>query len=757
MRRRCARALVAFAVAVTVAGCRDDGSAATGSAPVHTTRVATSSAPALSPSVVVAPSAATAAATIPATTRVTPAPAPSLTQVPLPPVKAAGPPPAVLAEQTVALDATLISSTEGLVLLESCRGVACVYRIDASHDGGRTWHQSVVITGDQRGRPAEGGGILSEVSAIDSRHFLVTGLQTWLTSDGGLHWKRIWLTTWGTMVARDHDWLDLGAPRPDDPPLTVDELRAGECTFGVDRLTETGRLQPLTTERYCGSYPPASSGDAVWTAAIRGRGDPVGLVSGDDGQHWRQTLLPRPCYVPSVAYEKGSTTLYGVCEVSADPSTPELVFRSTDRGRHWTKLGLGPSLGVYERLLVPSAHLMWRWAAGHGVYRSVDGGKHWSVVQADRSRAAKTPLLQAFSASGRTAWVIAPPVAGAYPVVHVTRDGGDTWSASTLPAAPVSTVVSAAVLGSRHVAVLARSCTAQVWSWSVELSRDDGASWRQSPAIATSRAEGPHCGDPISEPVDRLLAVDLQHLYAYGHQGVWFSATGGLSWQKSAVSGEVLRAAAVPAGLWALTDAGRLALVGLSGGVETRALPRRAGHPVELAAIGSDIVVATPETVWTVDLWRSTDLGRSWRATAPLPCPPTYAPNELESAAGAMWWSCLGGAWTGSVPKALYRSADAGAHWMRAGPLEVRGGALTLAGTGSILWRYGASLFRSTDGGRRWVPVLRDVVDGQLAEIATFAAGAERAWMFWTPLGASRQSALKTRDGGSNWQPIQIP
>jgi photosystem II stability/assembly factor-like uncharacterized protein len=112
-------------------------------------------------------------------------------------------------------------------------------------------------------------------------------------------------------------------------------------------------------------------------------------------------------------------------------------------------------------------------------------------------------------------------------------------------------------------------------------------------------------------------------------------------------------------------------------------------------------------------VWVTTDAGRRWSVTRPLPNLPAGACSsgtQLLSAQSTLWLLCVGEAAGMSSPVSLYRSLDGGARWFAVwhatSPLTaVLGWGMTSGGTGVLTFFYpgpGVRYATSRDDGHHW-------------------------------------------------------
>lgn len=136
----------------------------------------------------------------------------------------------------------------------------------------------------------------------------------------------------------------------------------------------------------------------------------------------------------------------GEADMRSDIQQGEGMFKSTDGGQSWARIGLPGTRQIGKILVDPKdANVVWVAALGHpygpnidrGVFKSTDGGKTWAkVLFIDKDTGAidlamdpsdpKT-VLAAMWQTRRPPWSIYPPSSGPGSGLYKTTDGGSTW------------------------------------------------------------------------------------------------------------------------------------------------------------------------------------------------------------------------------------------------------------------------------------------------------------------------------------------
>ncbi len=296
--------------------------------------------------------------------------------------------------------------------------------------------------------------------------------------------------------------------------------------------------QPITGEFWSGNdfasgrvvslAPHPSDPDIVYAASASG-----GIwKTTDGGTTWRPktdelAILNHGC----VALDPSDPeTIYAGTGEYTTQSTGDGLFRSTDGGETWARIGTAAQVGgrCSEVIVDPTDPLTIHVTGGAGYVRSTDGGASWQTLRA--------------GAASDLAMKTGDPnvlLLGAHGVgVFRSTDGGDTWNPVTngLPTTDVARIVFAAGVSSPQTMYTAIVNTASGLR-GLYVSTDSGQSW-------TQRTNTPSFPSPQGW-YDVFLGVDPANanlLYAggvfpsYAVAGVIKSTNGGQSWTDVTVS-----------------------------------------------------------------------------------------------------------------------------------------------------------------------------------------------------------------------------
>jgi photosystem II stability/assembly factor-like uncharacterized protein len=573
-----------------------------------------------------------------------------------------------------------------------------------SIDGGVSW------------TPILGGNAVSNVAVDPTRPgtiYLATdrgGLQK--SIDGGAHWTvlepatfgaqaiavdpvraaRVYVGTTSSGVWRSTDggasWQPASVPLPTGAARNVNRLalsRAAGLLYagtgtGVFKSTDAGVSWQAASHGLAAGAVRAlavapSDPKTVYASLDNGRLKTV-FRSRDGGASWQQTTGPslpgNGARVVALAVSPRSPTLLWA------GTAPNGLFRSADAGAHWAPAGLPPQVFSVEAIAVaPSApNILYAGVFDQGsdpggVYASTDGGVSW--------------IRRNQGLDGLDAQTVAVPP-GSPGVIYAGLDlqglyrsanSGQRWARVTLPGAPAA----GTPLVDFEIAPSADStfyALALSWLWQ---STDAGAAWTE---VSSGESDDPYL---------RLLRVDPADPFR-----LW--GAGELS-----VSG-LPRVQTVP--LLRSTDGGdSWATVPTPDlGCEIFDLQFALSSPATLYVAGAKSADSINFCKLTQgSLFRSTDDGATWTEADSGLAAPSITALAVDPLDPRLVYAGTGGEYVFDNGDGVWKSADGGLTWTRAGE-ALQGRTITAlalsAGTG-VLWaaNHGA-IFRSADGGATW-------------------------------------------------------
>ncbi|HEY6147428.1 MAG TPA: hypothetical protein VIZ69_07005, partial [Thermoanaerobaculia bacterium] len=218
----------------------------------------------------------------------------------------------------------------------------------------------------------------------------------------------------------------------------------------------------------------------------------------------------------------------GEADMRSDISYGNGMYRSSDAGRTWKRIGLADTRQIGRILVDPSdAHLVYVAALGHaygpnperGVFRSRDGGEHWTrVLHRDDDTGAidlamdprnSRTILAALWQTRRPPWNTYPPSNGAGSGLYRSDDGGDTWRpivGSGLPSEKLGRIgLAFAPSDARRVYALVDAKEGGLYA-----SEDGGTSWKRASADPRIWERGWYFGGITVDPknADVVYACD---------------------------------------------------------------------------------------------------------------------------------------------------------------------------------------------------------------------------------------------------------
>jgi photosystem II stability/assembly factor-like uncharacterized protein len=300
----------------------------------------------------------------------------------------------------------------------------------------------------------------------------------------------------------------------------------------------------------------------AWASGTRG----TFLWTDDGGTTWHPGTVPGATSLDFRAVKALSLDTAYVMAAGQDTAR---IYRTTDRGAHWTLQYDDTSKGAFLDAIAffDARHALALGDPMNGrfvVLETADGGAHWTRIP-DAGLPPALPGEGAFAASGtslvtcgaRDAWFATGGAAVSR--VFRSRDGGRTWTASETPvkagSAPAG-IFSLACLDQRvGIAAGGNYAHPDASAVTVALTYDGGATWR---AVPPSAATGYLSGVAY---VDAPRGSDL---VGVGTNGTAMSHDGGHTWhQVDSLSLNVVAATRSGAHrVWAAGAGGRIVTLG---------------------------------------------------------------------------------------------------------------------------------------------------------------------------------------------------
>jgi photosystem II stability/assembly factor-like uncharacterized protein len=322
---------------------------------------------------------------------------------------------------------SMADAKHGVALFRTCDGHACVVRALSTSDGGDSWIRRGVIPlpGTYAFRRSPPYDAITGVLDLGDQRMVAYGQGLWASSNGARTWHRTSVS--GRVV---------GASLADGRLWAVEiacGLRSG-CRLKADVVASDGHITSVVslnqpTASWVGHLQRTDA--AVFLPSGGWHGDSWLMVSHDDGRTWDRLHSPAAgCWGPGGDGNVVSAGRGGLVTICSDEpgvgNQDKATFRSTDGGRHWTRLGTPERYGYATQLLAASA--LWRFGGRAPVYRSVDGGRHWAAMLTDVVGDAAGPQVNVIAAVGRNAWVGPGTEDDPIPRLFVTHDDGEHWS-----------------------------------------------------------------------------------------------------------------------------------------------------------------------------------------------------------------------------------------------------------------------------------------------------------------------------------------
>jgi photosystem II stability/assembly factor-like uncharacterized protein len=172
-----------------------------------------------------------------------------------------------------------------------------------------------------------------------------------------------------------------------------------------------------------------------WPLLAGPHGLPSLVTTSDAGRSWAARPLPCPASEPAWQLSAaGPGSLWLVCEGTPQSQfTPGVIYRTVDGARSWTRMAGEDSLGVHA----VSNRVAWAVEDDPSesvIVRTTDGGRTWHTVLTRANTIADVEAFAPRGPDGAQAIALVCSASGCRFVAYSTRDAGQTWQATALPA-----------------------------------------------------------------------------------------------------------------------------------------------------------------------------------------------------------------------------------------------------------------------------------------------------------------------------------
>lgn len=311
----------------------------------------------------------------------------------------------------------------GFVAISGSAGQSTTVRswIERTTDGGRAW---------VAGRPALGPdqpGAQLGLTFVSAQQGWAYRPGLFYTRDGGATWRaeRTPFPLVGPVtVAGTSTWVvGYGCADGGCPAVVYATDRVGGA---LRRLPD----QPANTGGVLAMRRPTAQ--VAWLL-LAGPHGPRLVTTSDAGRSWAARPLPCPASEPAWQLSAtGPGSLWLVCEGTPQSQfTPGVIYRTVNGGRTWTRMAGELSLGVY------AVNNRVAWAVQDDpsvIVRTTDGGRTWHTVLTRANTIADVEAFAPQGPDGAQAVALVVSASGERFVAYSTRDAGQTWQATALPA-----------------------------------------------------------------------------------------------------------------------------------------------------------------------------------------------------------------------------------------------------------------------------------------------------------------------------------
>lgn len=651
----------------------------------------------------------------------------------------------------------------GPLFADPATGVLIVQTGAGTHrsgDHGATWS---LASGGLGQRPASsfdtvvsGGGVMYSIGAACSMLFR--------SIDAGLQW---------TPTGFDGpDCIDSIALTAGPAPRLLISVRDGPLLASSDggrTFAEIGSGLPPGAR--LGSMKASPSTPGLVVAMVSGTGTTSVYRSVDSGDSWAPaTLVPNSFQFPTSRFSFGAGGRIYLAGLD--------FFRSEDGGAVWFQVE--PSRSAVAAHPTEPDTVYFVGSNGH-LKRSAIGGPWAEDISAGQLMANETDPAQIVDIA------IRPTGSGDDLLVTTELNGvfrrvNGVWTSSNsgLRAVNVRAMVGHPVAAGAVLAGVADGFSA---TQGMYRSADGGASWSPSAAGLRAMSVRSLTIDPttVASPDSTVVYATGQGSRvsnAYANAGLWKSLDGGSSWNT------------IQSGIPSGAQGPSLGLV------RALALDRRSctnPPPAPAPCVDGPLstLYATSDGVGTVETFRiikSMDGGSQWSDVDGLPqrisangatqwikaLPIVVDPHDSARVYVGSYATVTGG--TATIANGVFRSVDGGETWnlqseglpLLAGSAQTHFDVYALAidpQVPGLLWAstiqtgvagVPSRIFRTTDGGKLWVPSIDGITGGDIRQLVVDPATPGTLYAAASASTTGPAGVYRSRDGGVTWRSISV-